>query len=142
MKKLIFVLFLAVIPFLIISAFVNPLYDDYSYSNGVLNSGFLNSQINLYHAWAGRYFSNILLSLNPIIWGNFIAYKIIPIIIILLTFVSLYSFIDVLLRQSLDLPAKLFGASLITVLFLTRCPTLWTEFIGFPALYPINLLIF
>jgi hypothetical protein len=113
---------LAVLPFFVISAFVNPLYDDFSYSNNVLRIGFFDSQINLYHQWAGRYFSNLLLSLNPIIWGNFTLYKIVPIVLILLTFLSIYCFLTALLKQSLERSAKLIGAAILTILYLNGMP--------------------
>jgi len=122
MKKLTFFIFLSILPFFLLSAFVNPLYDDYSYTNNVLRVGFYDSQINLYHQWAGRYFSNILLSLNPIVWGNFTLYKIVPIFIILLTFASILCLIQALLKNSLEMKSKLFGAGLMTALFLNGMP--------------------
>jgi hypothetical protein len=109
-------------PFLLISIFVNPLYDDFSYSNNVLRDGFLDSQINLYQHWAGRYFSNILLSLNPIIWGNFTLYKFVPVGIILLTFLSIFYLVESLLDKSLATSSKLLTAGFITTLFLNGMP--------------------
>ncbi len=122
MKKLIFVLILATIPNIIVSAFVNPLYDDYSYSGNILRVGFFESQINLYQGWAGRYFSNVLLSLNPITFGNFTAYKIVPIFIIFLTFASILALIDAFCQKNLNFGLKLIGAGIITVLFLNNMP--------------------
>ncbi len=122
MKKLSIFIILAILPFIVLAAFVNPLYDDYSYANNVLRVGFYDAQINLYHQWAGRYFSNILLSLNPIVWGNFTLYKIVPLFIIWLTYASIFCFIQTLLKKSLEMSIKLCGAGLLTVLFLNGMP--------------------
>ncbi|MDQ3020792.1 MAG: DUF6056 family protein [Bacteroidota bacterium] len=84
-------LFFAIIPFLIISIYVNPCWDDFEYSEIAYQNGFFQSQNIWYQTWSGRYFSTAVLSaLNPLLFRSILGYKIIILVFILLFLLSVY----------------------------------------------------
>ena len=93
---------LLLLPYLLISVYCNPSLDDYSYAyNGQHYSLFFNCTRD-YLNWNGRYFSNILVFLNPMAFDAILVYKAIPVILIVFTFISLFY----LLRTITDLLTK------------------------------------
>jgi hypothetical protein len=56
---------LAILPFLCLSAFTIPSADDIFYHNYGLNKSLLEFLIHHYNTWTGRYFSNLLMAINP-----------------------------------------------------------------------------
>lgn len=80
-----------IISFIIISFFDNPAADDFYFSNPCRQLGFWGAQIHLYTKWTGRYFSSAVLSINPaLLFNQFFIYKLIPIILIVVLFFSIY----------------------------------------------------
>ena len=57
---------------------------------------FWSLQIRRYFEWSGRYFSNGLLSLDPLTYNDYYSFKIVPIILLILFIYSLYVFISCL----------------------------------------------
>jgi len=82
--------FLSILPFIIISIFNNPTADDFCYHCKSRDFGFWNAQISWYNNWSGRYFSNAVLSLKPLISDSFLIYKLIPIILLISFFIAIY----------------------------------------------------
>ncbi|WP_300565556.1 DUF6056 family protein [Flavobacterium sp.] len=80
-------------PLLFLSFFNHPASDDFGYSYETITFGFKQVQIDRYYDWSGRYFSNAILSVDPIIYNNFTIYKLIPIGLFLLFVYSLYYFL-------------------------------------------------
>jgi hypothetical protein len=80
-------------PLLFLSFFNHPASDDFGYSYETMTFGFAQVQIDRYFDWSGRYFSNAILSVDPIIYNNFTIYKLIPIGLFLLFFYALYYFL-------------------------------------------------
>ncbi len=80
-------------PLLFLSFFNHPASDDFGYSYETITFGFTQVQIDRYFDWSGRYFSNAILSVDPIIYNNFTIYKLIPIGLFLLFFYSFYYFL-------------------------------------------------
>ncbi len=56
---------IAIIPFLCLSAFTIPSADDIFYHNYGLNKSLLEFLIHHYNTWTGRYFSNLMMAINP-----------------------------------------------------------------------------
>lgn len=77
-------LFLAILPYCYLSFFANPSSDDFGFAAQAKNNDllFLIKQTYLY--WNGRYVSNIFIYLNPISFDNFIGYKVVPFLMIVL----------------------------------------------------------
>ena len=89
----IFFLFIAILPYCYLSFFANPSADDFSFSVQSRQNDFFHLLYQTYFFWNGRYISNIFIFLNPISFGSFVGYKIIPIIIIVLFMVANFLFI-------------------------------------------------
>lgn len=81
--------FFLLFPYLIISFYCNPAADDFSYAASALNKGYWFSYIRDYFGWNGRYASNFLVFASPLVWHSFAGYKLVPIVLISLTYLSL-----------------------------------------------------
>lgn len=114
--------FCGFLPYFIISLFVNPLFDDFLYAADALEYGLLQAQFEKYQNWSGRYFSNVILMIDPITWGKFQIYKIFPIILIILTVLSFYFLLETIIRHHFNFKQKFLFASLLTLLFLHGMP--------------------
>lgn len=89
--NLLFVLgIIGVLPFIINSFFVNPAADDFFYANNSISHGIWNVQTYLYQGLTGRYFATFILTNSPLVYNWLFGYKIIPLIIIGLLFISIY----------------------------------------------------
>jgi Family of unknown function (DUF6056) len=85
----------SIFPLLILSFFNNPGSDDFDLSYESQVESFWSLQIRRYFDWSGRYFSNGLISfLDPLIYGNYFWFKIIPILLMVLFFFSIVYFIS------------------------------------------------
>lgn len=85
---------LTVLPLVLLSFFYNPGSDDFDYSYESQTEAFWPLQIRRYCQWSGRYFSNGLLSLNPLTYENYTLLKVVPILLLALFVGSLYYFIS------------------------------------------------
>ena len=81
---------LSILPFIIISIFNNPSADDFCYNNYTKDLGYLNTQIEAYYNWTGRYFSTAIISISAFVSGSFYLYKLFPVILFILFFLSIY----------------------------------------------------
>jgi hypothetical protein len=128
-----FSLLTAILPFLILTLFSNPSYDDYCHAAKTLELGFINTQKSFFNTWNGRYFSMAVLSLSPVTAGSFTGYKIFAFVIILLTFISTFLFLSVMLLPGAALIDRLISASLITALFSNQMPDVTEGYYWMPA---------
>jgi hypothetical protein len=81
---------LTILPFIIISFFNNPTADDFCYNCKSRDLGFWNAQLSWYIDWSGRYFSSAILSIKPLVSDSFLIYKLIPVILLISLFTSIY----------------------------------------------------
>ena len=81
---------LTFLPFIVISFFNNPTADDFCYNCQSRDLGFWNAQLSSYNGWTGRYFSTAILSIKPLVSDSFLIYKLIPIILLISLFTSIY----------------------------------------------------
>ena len=88
--------FLSVLPLIFISFFNNPGSDDFDLSYESQIEPFWSLQIRRYFEWSGRYFSNGLLSVDPLTYNDYFSFKIVPIFLLLLLVYSIYIFISCL----------------------------------------------
>jgi hypothetical protein len=132
-RAFLFSLVLCLLPFLILTLFSNPSYDDYCHAAKTLELGFVNTQRSFFHTWNGRYFSMAVLSLGPLTSGSFTGYKIFALLIILLTFISIFLFLSVILLPGAALVDRLIAASLITALFSNQMPDITEGYYWMPA---------
>lgn len=68
------------IPYIWISQFAHPSADDFSYAVTALKLGILESQIDWYVNWSGRYTATALISFGPVYVKSLFFYKLMPII--------------------------------------------------------------
>ncbi len=120
---IIFIGTLSILPFLLISIFNNPTADDFCYNCQSRDLGFWNAQISQYTNWTGRYFSSAILSIEPLVSGSFLIYKLIPIIILISLFVSIYHLIS-LLFTNLKKRDFYILTFLIMTMYLFQMPTI------------------
>ncbi|WP_282134457.1 DUF6056 family protein [Seonamhaeicola maritimus] len=81
---------LTILPFLAISFFNNPIADDFCYNVKSQDLSYWKSQLFIYNNWNGRYFTTAILTMKYLVYGGFLTYKIIPIIILIFLFYSIY----------------------------------------------------
>ena len=116
-------LFLTIIPFIILSFYVHPCWDDFEYSEIAYKNGFFHSQYIWYETWSGRYFSTAVLStINPLLFRSVIGYKIITALFILLFIVSVYYLVSEIASESINLKQKLICTLSFCYLFVCGLP--------------------
>jgi hypothetical protein len=121
-KLLLLALLLSLVPFLLLTLFSHPAFDDWNYALTVLNRGFIGAQAESYNRWTGRYFSTAVVSFNPLALESFAAYKAVGLLIISLTFVSILCFLNALLKSSVTRIDKLVATAFLTALFSNQTP--------------------
>jgi len=77
-----------------LSQFSYPAVDDYNYAIKAFERGFWNSQVTEYIRWNGRYIATAILSFNPLTWGWFSGYQLIPTFLLTCLFGGLYFFLS------------------------------------------------
>jgi len=88
---------LSILPFLVISFFTNPTADDFAYNSKSRDLGFWDAQLFWYHEWSGRYLATAILSVKPLVSDSFLIYKLIPVLLLISLFISLYYLSSLLL---------------------------------------------
>jgi uncharacterized protein DUF6056 len=122
-KKLFAVcLFLSLTPYLLLTVFTHPAYDDYTWAVLFQMRGFLRTQAHLYVTYIGRYFSTALVTLSPVSFGSMGAYKAVTFAIVLLTGVSIFTFVNSALKQSVSQLDKLMVSAFLWALFSNQTP--------------------
>ncbi|MDQ3019690.1 MAG: DUF6056 family protein [Bacteroidota bacterium] len=114
---------LTILPFLILSIYVNPCWDDYFSAYIVNENGFLKSQHFWYVYWHGKFFANAALSsINPLIYDSMTGYKILPILLILGFIISSYFLIKEITSKSISNKEVLIFALVFCSLYFFKMP--------------------
>lgn len=85
-RILVAALLILLVPLTLLCLYIHPSADDLIYAAWYrvpVPVGFWEYHAGNYLTWNGRYFSTILLTLNPLVFGSFTGYKLLPIIIII-----------------------------------------------------------
>ena len=127
----ILLIILALIPYFYLSAFAHPIADDFLYAVLSRKMGIINGMFFLYKSWSGRFVSNITELLNPLVWDSFTYYKIMPLILFLLTFLSAYFLIHKLFGKILKKLEVVLAALFILLIYVFQLPTLTEGFYWF-----------
>ncbi|MCY7360299.1 MAG: hypothetical protein LH609_23155 [Rudanella sp.] len=92
--------FLAVfIPLFVLSFFNHPsAADDYCFADTAVREGFWQAQKFYYDYWTGRYFSNFLVHGNPLVWGWYDGFRLIPALAMTGLLASIHALVSELLR--------------------------------------------
>lgn len=123
-RKLIvlFLLVIAVIPYVYISQYSNPISDDFTYALKGRNPGIFNTALSEYQNWNGRYISNLFVLLNPISNNSFVCYKLTGVLMTLLSIGSLYYVIRALTITVIKKIDALTISLAVTLLYLYQMP--------------------
>lgn len=114
-------LFLAILPFCYLSFFTNPSSDDFGFACQAQNNGLWDLTKQTFLNWNGRYISNFFIYLNPIANGNFMGYKMIPVVFIILFLVACYYFISKWFHF-LNRTLRVMIALIFSLLFINNMP--------------------
>jgi hypothetical protein len=126
-------LLLCLAPFLFISLYTHPFYDDYCHAAQTLKFGVLGAVRHMYATWNGKYFSTLLLSLHPTARGSLTLYRIVAPALILLSFAAVYLLVSVLLKGSVAAVDKLIAAAFFTALYLNQMPEVTEGYYWLPG---------
>ncbi|WP_020603495.1 DUF6056 family protein [Spirosoma spitsbergense] len=95
----VFLFLLACIPLLCLSLYNHPsAADDYCFADTAVRYGFWAAQNYYYTGWTGRYFSNMLVHANPLVWGWYDGFRLIPVLAVTALVSALFTLISELLR--------------------------------------------
>lgn len=98
---LIFLLILLILPLIFLCLYIHPSADDYIYASWYKlpegAHGYWAYQVWNYLSWNGRYFSTLLLTGNPLVFHSLTAYRLIPVCITVLFYISGYYLLKSLL---------------------------------------------
>ncbi len=118
-------LLLLLVPYILISQYVHPVADDFGYAyQGQTKDTLWNLLIREYNHWNGRYISNILMLRGPMYYDSINSYRLIPILLVLLTILCFYFLIKVCSKSMLSQLQNLNYALLITLIYLYQMPIL------------------
>lgn len=122
MKLVLLGLLLSILPFLILTFFCHPAYDDFCNTVQALNMSVVQRQIHIYKNFDGRYFAVAAGNLNPLRFGSFVGYKALSLLTILLTFPGIFAFVSALLKSGFSRLEKLLAAAFLMALFCNQMP--------------------
>ena len=111
-------------PFVALSFFNHPSIDDYSFTINAKTLGFWKAVQYSYTVWNGRYFSAVVLSVNPLVFNWQFGYKLVPIALLGLLLLSLCTFIHELTFRSLSVKSRIMAAAAVLFVYLYLIPSL------------------
>ena len=118
---LLVLLLITTLPLFILSFYAHPCPDDYEVTVISLQKGFIGAQKYWHYTWTGRYFSLVLDSLNPLVFGANWAYKLNAFILLLLLIIANY-WLNATLFKSQNKATKLGLTSLFVFAFIVIMP--------------------
>lgn len=117
-------LLVVVVPLLALSFYNHPSpADEYCFADTARHYGFWQAQKFYYDGWSGRFFPNFLVHSSPLVWGWHDGYKLYPILLLVLLFVSFFALIRQFVKGTYQTPAQLLMASAFLLLFLADLGT-------------------
>lgn len=125
-KKNLFILIILIfliIPFFWLSFFIHPSADDYSFSHIIKVCGRWAYQVSMYNHWSGRYFANLIFSLNPLTFDSFGGYKIFALLLLTAFVLSAIYFAYAILKGRSNFTETVVAALLLTVVYLDIIPS-------------------
>lgn len=134
-KIIAFVIFaifsVGLLPFFLLAFYNHPSADDYLWTVMVLKSSLWQFQVYNFYEWSGRYFSNILVGLNPLVFHSLLGYQLAALFFIAIFFYSIFLVIKELTIGVFSLFEQLMGTLVFVVLFLAYTPSVTELFYWF-----------
>ena len=109
---------LVMLVYLLLGHYAHPSADDFCMAAGVQRDGLLPHLLHHYQEWSGRYASNTLYALYPLVFGFDSGYQLLPILVISLLFLSMAWFLAGLFRLPLRTPGILLATLVFLVIYL------------------------
>ena len=137
------VIFLFIIPFLILFFYNHPVPEDFFWSETVKYYGFSEAQKIFYNTWSGRYFSYILLSLNPLLFKSVTGFKIYLLSFFIIFAYSIFIFISAFTKNKLNVNERLLILFSILFLYLYSMPDVSEGLYWLTAvmIYPLGIIL-
>jgi hypothetical protein len=122
-KSQISVMSIILVMYMMTSFFIYPQADDYWYAAKFFDMGFWTTQVQEYLTWNGRYVATALLSTSPLVWGSLTFYRLYPILLIILLWLSSSFMVRNVLREKLVKGEAFFIGLALTYLTIMAFPT-------------------
>lgn len=119
------------IPYLYLSFFCHPVGDDFSYAHLSLKEGLLNGYVLEYFIWSGRYSTNMTMLLNPMTINSIAGYRLVSMLMLVLTAISVVSFFKAWFGEILNTRQIWIAGLLIFSVYLFQTPSLAQAFYWF-----------
>ena len=124
----------------LVAIFIHPYADDFTYALKGQSADLIQTVLNERYIWNGRYISNFILIYHTLNWGGIYGYKIMAVILLLLSWFGLYvSFRIVQIKKTLVL------SSVVFVIILSSIPNITEAFYwvcGAWTYLPASILLF
>lgn len=121
----------ALIPLFLLSYYNNPTLDDYAYALRDSSNNIIETALDTYQNWSGRYFSTAISQFNPLVYHSLAGYKIYP-IVILLTFCGAFFYLfNSLFSKVLSRLQVISLSMFFIVLYLFQAPSICESFYWF-----------
>ncbi|MCF8297026.1 MAG: DUF6056 family protein [Saprospiraceae bacterium] len=116
-------LLVLVAPFFFLSFYCHPSADDFIFSATVKNHNFWEYQQLAYNSWGGRYFGTFIVSINPLCLDWMFGYKLVPIVLFVLLYFSIYFLFKMLLENNFQSRTIHLISLIFYVLYLNVMPS-------------------
>lgn len=120
-------LMLALGRYVLVSHYVHPFADDWSYTVAGMESPLFKRLVQEHRSWNGRWFSNILVLINPMVLGlgpGLFIYRLVPLFLLGVTFLGALALWHELFRRTAERSHGVVAASLFLLLYLQLMPDL------------------
>ncbi len=126
-KKINFRIFLILVgilsPYIYLSFFAHPFADDFDFSHAGKILNFKDGFNYFYFKIQGRYASNLLFLICPLVYNWFLGYQLVPILLFILTFLSFYWFVSAISNRRIKGIHLLSYSMLLTALYIFQMPS-------------------
>ncbi|MCB0774397.1 MAG: hypothetical protein KDB93_13600 [Flavobacteriales bacterium] len=129
-RLFIVLLVLSVVKYLWLAGHVHPVADDFCYAAKARGVGLWSWSRSEWLYWNGRYASNLLVARGPLSWStDFLpGYRAVPVLLLALTFVSMWFFLRRVTRHVFSTGKELLAALVFFLLYLNLMPDLGEGF--------------
>jgi len=119
---------LSLLPFVLLSFFVHPHYDDYDFVNKITGKNVFEATVYWYNTWSGR-FSSIFVS-NALTYGttNITLYRLYPILLMAFYVITFYVFFKTLFKDIISKNKIILLSFFFLVLYIYKMPQVTTGF--------------
>ncbi|MDQ3019691.1 MAG: DUF6056 family protein [Bacteroidota bacterium] len=116
-------LILMIVPFIFLFYFNHPSGDDFGFPDNTKIFGFRAAQEITYNNWTGKFFSNAILSYNPLYFKSITGYKILTLILMIAFFYVIFLFISEIISGNLKWKQRFLFSLTIFFLYLYGMPS-------------------